>query len=47
MAGDLPGYGQTQAAAALVAASCVSILRLPLSSILLTTAHRPPGRASS
>jgi H+/Cl- antiporter ClcA len=35
MAAHLPGYGEAQAVAALVAASCVSVLRLPLSSAMI------------
>jgi hypothetical protein len=35
MASHLPGYAETQAVAALVGASCVSILRLPLSSVMI------------
>jgi len=35
MAAHLPGYAETQAVAALVGASCVSILRLPLSSVVI------------
>jgi H+/Cl- antiporter ClcA len=35
MAAHLPGYAETQAVAALVAASCVSVLRLPLSSAMI------------
>jgi H+/Cl- antiporter ClcA len=35
MAAHLPGYDQTQAVAALVGASCVSVLRLPLSSAMI------------
>jgi len=34
-AAHLPGYAETQAVAALVAASCVSVLRLPLSSAMI------------
>jgi H+/Cl- antiporter ClcA len=37
LAAHLPGYGETQAVAALVGASCVCILRLPLSSIVIAT----------
>jgi H+/Cl- antiporter ClcA len=32
---DLPGYGETPAIAALVGAACVSVLRLPLSSVMI------------
>ena len=35
MAAHLPGYAETQAVAALVGAMCVSILRLPLSSVMI------------
>ena len=35
MAAHLPGYAQPQAVAALVAAGCVSVLRLPLSSAMI------------
>ena len=35
LAAHLPGYAETQAVAALVGASCVSILRLPLSSVVI------------
>jgi len=37
LAAHLPGYGQTQAVAALAGAACVSILRLPLSSVMIAT----------
>jgi chloride channel protein, CIC family len=37
MAGHLPGYAETQAVAALVGALCVSVLRLPLSSVMIAT----------
>jgi H+/Cl- antiporter ClcA len=37
LAAHLPGYGETQAVAALAAAGCVSVLRLPLSSVLIVT----------
>ncbi len=35
IAAHLPGYAETQAVAALVGAMCVSILRLPLSSVMI------------
>jgi H+/Cl- antiporter ClcA len=35
LAGHLPGYAESQAVAVLVGASCVSILRLPLSSVMI------------
>jgi H+/Cl- antiporter ClcA len=35
MAAHLPGYGESQAVPVLVGASCVSILRLPLSSVMI------------
>jgi H+/Cl- antiporter ClcA len=35
LAAHLPGYGESQAVAVLVGASCVSILRLPLSSVMI------------
>lgn len=35
VAGQLPGFAETPAVAALMAAMCVSILRLPLSSVLI------------
>jgi H+/Cl- antiporter ClcA len=35
LAAHLPGYGETQAVAALVGAACVSVLRLPLSSVVI------------
>ena len=35
MAAHLPGYGETAGVATLVGASCVSILRLPLSSVVI------------
>jgi len=35
IASHLPGYAETQAVAALVGAMCVSILRLPLSSVMI------------
>jgi H+/Cl- antiporter ClcA len=37
MAAHLPGYAETQAVAALVGALCVSVLRLPLSSVMIAT----------
>jgi H+/Cl- antiporter ClcA len=37
MAARLPGYGESQAVAALVGATCVSMLRLPLSSVMIAT----------
>jgi H+/Cl- antiporter ClcA len=37
MAGHLPGYSETQAVAAMVGALCVSVLRLPLSSVMIAT----------
>jgi hypothetical protein len=37
LAAHLPGYGETQAVAALAAAATVSILRLPLSSVLIVS----------
>jgi hypothetical protein len=35
MAAHLPHYGETQGVATLVGAACVSILRLPLSSVMI------------
>src|SRR5262249_23644268 len=35
LAAHLPGYAETQAVAALVGAACVSVLRLPLASVML------------
>lgn len=37
LAGHLPGYSQTPAVAALVGAACVSVLRLPLASVMIAT----------
>src|SRR4051794_27318730 len=37
MAGHLPGYAETQAVAALSGAACVSVLRLPLASVMIAT----------
>jgi H+/Cl- antiporter ClcA len=37
LAGHLPGYAESQAVAVLVGASCVSVLRLPLSSVTIAT----------
>jgi H+/Cl- antiporter ClcA len=37
LAGHLPGYAETQAVAALTGAACVSVLRLPLSSVMIAT----------
>ncbi len=37
MAAHLPGYAETQAVAALVGAACVSVLRLPLSSVMIAS----------
>ncbi len=37
MAAHLPGYAETQAVAALVGAGCVSVLRLPLSSVMIAS----------
>jgi len=48
IAAHLPGYAETQAVAVLVGAMCVSILRLPLSSVviaLLLTVHAGPAVA--
>ena len=35
MAAELPGYGVTPAVPALIGATCVAVLRLPLSSIMI------------
>ncbi len=48
VASHLPGYAETQAVAVLVGAMCVSVLRLPLSSVmlaLLLTLEAGPGVA--
>ena len=37
MAAHLPGYSETPAVAALVGAACVSVLRLPLASVMIAT----------
>jgi hypothetical protein len=37
MASHLPGYGETPAIAALSGAACVSVLRLPLASVMIAT----------
>ena len=37
MAGHLPGYGETPAVAALIGASCVCVLRLPLASVMIAS----------
>ena len=37
MAQHLPGYAETQAVAALIGAACVSVLRLPLSSVMIAS----------
>jgi hypothetical protein len=37
LAAHLPGYSETPAVAALVGASCVSVLRLPLASVMIAT----------
>jgi hypothetical protein len=37
LAAHLPGYTETPAVAALVGASCVSVLRLPLASVMIAT----------
>ena len=37
LAGHLPGYAETQAVAALVGATCVSVLRLPLASVMIAS----------
>jgi len=37
LAAHLPGYAETQAVAALVGATCVSVLRLPLSSVMIAS----------
>ena len=37
LAAHLPGYAETQAVAALTGAACVSVLRLPLSSVMIAT----------
>jgi chloride channel protein, CIC family len=43
LAAELPGYGETQAVAALAAAACVSVLRLPLSSVLIVSLLTAPA----
>ena len=37
IAAHLPGYAETQAVAALTGAACVSVLRLPLASVMIAT----------
>ena len=37
LAAHLPGYAETQAVAALIGAACVSVLRLPLASVMIAT----------
>jgi chloride channel protein, CIC family len=37
LAAHLPGYGETQGVAVLAAAACVSVLRLPLSSVMIAS----------
>jgi H+/Cl- antiporter ClcA len=37
MSAHLPGYAETQAVAALTGAACVSVLRLPLASVMIAT----------
>jgi hypothetical protein len=37
VAAHLPGYAETQAVAALVGAACVSVLRLPLASVMIAS----------
>jgi chloride channel protein, CIC family len=37
LASHLPGYGETQAVTALVGAACVSVLRLPFSSVVIAS----------
>ena len=37
LAGHLPGYGETEAVAALTGAACVSVLRLPLASVMIAS----------
>jgi len=37
MAAHLPGYAETQAVAALTGAACVSVIRLPLASVMIAT----------
>ena len=37
MAAHLPGYAETQAVAVLVGAACVSVLRLPLASVMIAS----------
>ena len=37
MAQHLPGYAETQAVAALIGAACVSVLRLPLASVMIAS----------
>src|SRR5215471_11811994 len=37
MAAHLPGYGESEAVAALTGAACVSVLRLPLSSVMIAS----------
>lgn len=47
VAGQLPGFAETPAVAALMAAMCVSILRLPLSSVLIAALVSGAGMAVS
>ena len=47
LAGHLPGFSQTPAVAVLIGASCVSILRLPLSSIVIALLVTQAGLATS
>jgi hypothetical protein len=37
MCAHLPGYAETQAVAALTGAACVSVIRLPLASVMIAT----------
>ena len=37
LAAHLPGFAETQAVAALIGAACVSVLRLPLASVMIAT----------
>ena len=41
LAAHLPGYAETQAVAALIGAACVSVLRLPLASVMIATLLSP------
>ena len=47
MAGHLPGFAETPAVAVLIGVGCVSVLRLPLSSVVLAVLVTHAGLATT